>query len=335
MDLERLKKKVAEIEKQSNIMFSEMKKVIVPGVPNIVRIVGEWASVRRAWLECDDGKVRPFNVKNEREGSVLWDTLTLLFQKDKVFDHRTGRVFTKYIHASKLGDLMYKIYPSRENRGWSSGEIFVMNCIDRMDSWCKENKHTKLLTKTESEIGIGWKAFQSFCKEVENWGDPEGYDLNFTKTGSDLKTEYAVSRANPQKYPQVVEGPLTSEEKSYELYDVFQLTEITKSEIVLQYLENILSSIDRALGTTFVRDLTQSRTKTTVAVESVPRTENVLKTESQSTFSFKKYEPQVQPESVQTERQKPNKPSTFTTMCPVCGKPVQGDRCEECGIRFV
>jgi len=351
MNLDRLKKKVETIPTANFV--TEVKKVIIPGIPNIVRIVGEWASVRRVWLTCDDGRPRPFNIKNDSEESPLFRLLQILFQKDKVFDPKTGRVLEAYPQMVKLGDLSSKIYlPGNDRRNWNTGyEIFVMNCIDRMDDWCKTNKHTKLLTKSESEIGIGWKAFQSFSKEVDNWGDPENYDLNFIKVGDGLKTEYSVSKANPEKFSQVVLEPLTSEEKSYGTYDISQLISISNNYI-LKYLGNTIQQIDSLLKTTFFDEL-QATIK---SQNSTANVSNIQPQSSSQTFSFRKSSNFVQPSSQYPTVTNPiptvtnpvptvTKPIptvtnpvptvSATTICPVCGGPIVNNECPNCHISFV
>ena len=84
MDLTRLKNKVSEIS-QDREYQTEMKKVIVAGVPNIVRLIGEWKSVYRAWLRCSDGVNRPFNVKNDYSFSPLYTMIQKVLEKDKIF----------------------------------------------------------------------------------------------------------------------------------------------------------------------------------------------------------------------------------------------------------
>lgn len=227
---------------------------------NIVRLIGnEVKAVKRSWVLCDDNKRRPFNV----EGTVLEDVMTLVLAHDRKKDERTGEPYNEYHHKDKRSFRIVAHNDSRDDsqRGWSPSNITMLHCIPRTlegMKWCQDNNHAMLLTKTPSSIGVG-KTVMEKLKEIagEN-GDPENYDINFTKEGSGrFSTEYGGFRADPN-LPGVKPGPLEEwEVKAREegLYDLEIIGAPSPLEYIYRNLKKALEAIDGEMGTTFLKEL--------------------------------------------------------------------------------
>lgn len=171
----------------------------------------------------------------------------------------------------------------RISKGWSGQEVVVMNIIDRQDSWCKDNKHSKLLSKkigtsksddgTVKEfpaIGVPSYGFLSelatICGQSGPWNK---YDLACKRTGQMAKpyelyaatvlkkaglSNYFDKDGTVAKYVSDAED-YTDEEKAYTMYDISKLFAPTTYNNIMKHLGNTIKAIDADLHRNFYEEL--------------------------------------------------------------------------------
>lgn len=168
-------------------------------------------------------------------------------------------------------------------KGWSGQQVVIFNVIDREDSWCKDNKHTKLLSKRVNQVvqddgsiveyadtGVPSYGFLTKLSElVGKYGSWEKYDIAITKTG-EMTSPYVVKNATAfAKCPEDIaraelgdklefvsqEVQLTPEELSYERYNIKNNFKVTSYQKLLSDFGNTIKSIDGDLRTTYYDEL--------------------------------------------------------------------------------
>ena len=202
-------KKRAEEEKNSHSSFPkedipEFKTVILnKDKPKIIRLIGNSPLMResvydpliikRAFVKTDDGKWTTIIMSDDREHPVnkLWRTIIGKYKYDKenkvkIFDNKGKPSFERFIrNGKKLEDCL------ASEKGMMTDTFYLFNCIDRTDSWCKENKHTKLL------------CWDSTTKEVDG------------KT-----VEYPTYGIKPSLYNNIFDEQCTALNRMYDEFDV-------------------------------------------------------------------------------------------------------------------
>lgn len=167
--------------------------------------------------------------------------------------------------------------------GWAGSDVMLYNCIDRLDDWCKENKHTKVLSRNIStsvtddgkvieypDIGIKAYGFlQTLQRVLTITPNYEKFDLFLNRTG-DQTHPYEMFNASRQKQAKFFEefGPLQNQidkvsvdeklsdsEKEYVRYDFDKLFKTTSYNKILTRLGKTIKAIDAALGRNFYDEL--------------------------------------------------------------------------------
>ena len=164
-------------------------------------------------------------------------------------------------------------------KGYKGQKVVVYNVIDRDDDWCKENKHTKLLSKEIKEYnGTEWPAIgvpsygfiETLIDLGSTYGSYEDFDIGLIRTGamsnpteiqniSRLKEKDfldSVLKYNPD-VDKVVVGPLTDEEKAYTRYAVQKLFAPTSMIKIRDRMSVQIGKIDEALGTHYVERIAE------------------------------------------------------------------------------
>lgn len=168
-------------------------------------------------------------------------------------------------------------------KGWSGQQVVIFNVLDREDSWCKDNKHTKLLSKRVNQVvqdngnvaeyadtGVPSYGFLTKLSElVGKYGSWEKYDVAITKTG-EMTSPYVVKNATAfAKCPEDIaraelgdklkfvsqEVQLTPEELSYERYNIKNNFKVTSYQKLLSDFGNTIKLIDGDLRTTYYDEL--------------------------------------------------------------------------------
>jgi len=168
-------------------------------------------------------------------------------------------------------------------KGWSGQQVVIMNVIDREDSWCKDNKHTKLLSKRVNQVvqddgkvveyadtGVPSYGFLTKLSElVGKYGSWEKYDVAIAKTG-EMTSPYVVKNATAfAKCPEDIaraelgdklsfvsqDVSLTPEELGYERYNLKNNFKVTSYQKLLSDFGNTIKLIDGDLRTTYYDEL--------------------------------------------------------------------------------
>ena len=197
-------------------------------------------------------------------------------QEKKRFKYAAKPWFDTVVHGGYdpvQDEFQYKI-----SKGWQGQEVIIMNVIDREDDWCKENKHTKLLSKkiNVSKDGVEYPAVgvpsYGFVTELAalagRYGSWEKYDLAIRRTGQtnppyEVKpaTIYAnaglaEAEVGEAKMSFISKEPsLTEEEKSWARYDISKLYAPTTYNKILTHLGNTIKAIDADLRLNYYEEL--------------------------------------------------------------------------------
>jgi hypothetical protein len=175
-------------------------------------------------------------------------------------------------------------------RGLAGQQVVIFNVIDRSDTWCADNKHTKLLSKQVKVNDDGSISFPftgvgayGFCVtrsglspldrliSSKSGGNYEKYDIAVMRTGK-KEEPYVLKNASYLKskeawdeienddgsdfdWEQVVIGPLTDAELSYERYDITKLFAPTTYQKLLKRIPQFFKDFDEAFGEHYYDEL--------------------------------------------------------------------------------
>lgn len=168
------------------------------------------------------------------------------------------------------------VYNDRENnqyeKGWTPQARIIMNIIDRHDpEFHKNTKHSKLLSSKASEIqdkpgnffydwGVPSACYNHIWDEVVEYnGDWADYDIAIKKTDSEPYyiayhgVDDAKKIGDAAKY--VVDGPLTKEEESLELYNLDEMFNVTSYTKIKAKLGNFIKKVDTDFNVNFTKEL--------------------------------------------------------------------------------
>lgn len=150
----------------------------------------------------------------------------------------------------------------------------VFNVIDRMDSWCVQNKHSKILTSSHSpfpfvdektgekktywftDVGIPNELYKLIWSQVLEYR--ASWDLDLVVHKDDKK--YIIRDAFEDKIPADIKkiislDELSEEEKQYELYDLDKLHPSIGYYKVMNNFEKLFKQVDIDLGTKYFEEL--------------------------------------------------------------------------------
>jgi len=171
--------------------------------------------------------------------------------------------------------------------GLKATNFVLFNVIDRNDSWCADNKHTKIIARdvnVDAKGNIwakpGLKAFgfvNKLSDLINKYKNYEKYDIAIKKTGEqqnpfelknasvykqkDLLEELKNSDGNIPDANLIVVGPLTEEEKNYEKYNLTKLFQPTSFTKILKRIPSVFKLCDSCLGTKFYDELVAASEK--------------------------------------------------------------------------
>jgi hypothetical protein len=253
------------------------------GTPNMNKTPFNARTVRISQIVCDDKKTRRFILPayEDNKGFFLWRLINKVLEvtwdkdKKKVYVNETAHpaVFQMIENNSfPVGSMQQKT-----TYGWSGRDMFLLNCIDRSQmAWHKENKHSMLLSKEVRkwtapdgkalefpEQGVPSYGFvQVIAAELfAFYGNWNNYDIGIERTGQ-MNVPYRIinceknsEKITPNEKKLVVSGPLTDEEKSWELYDLNKLFNVSSYTKYWNHLRNNIQSVDVAFGTHFHSEL--------------------------------------------------------------------------------
>lgn len=317
------------------------------GQTNIIRIVGNNPENRKTPYDSkciyffkakadngDNVQIRlPLHASDIKDEHIMWQIINKVKEVRWIPDpSKPGKTMKDPIHkneswyetVTKAGfsssdpkdEFNYKT-----TKGWGGQEVVIMNIIDREDSWCADNKHTKLLSKKVGESvgangqtiywpekGVPSYGFLSKLRTLTGqYGSWEKYDIAVTKT-AEMQNPYNVKNATAMTKPEVLaaglkevpdekikfvsqNNTLTTEELSWERYDIDKLFAPTSYQKLLRCFGNTIKNIDASLNTTYYDKLKaladdekaqweSSTPETPAQTESVPMEESAVPTSS-------------------------------------------------------
>lgn len=311
---ERKKKEAERKANSGNYQKREYEKIKYVGLsknhPTIVRFVGNFVAedpkahrplpsdmkfMHISKVKADDGKsvfylYLPLRSDNAETDHLMWRIIDKVYAKEWVKDPATGKnkpIETFKINHPDVYELVTKggfteadgKWPYMYAKGWKGPEMLLINCIDRRDNWCVENKHTKLISKNVNVTEDG-KEYADFGVPAYGFFGPltnlrnnfkmgwEKYDVVITKTGEKLDTvtnmfngtaftNPAALAANLDKsmgidaseYKYISQEPaLTAEELSFQRYNLDEDFQVTSYYTIDKYLGNTIKKIDAAVN---------------------------------------------------------------------------------------
>lgn len=238
--------------------------------------------VKKSFIVGDDGKSFPVIWSDDPAWPLrkLYNFITK-YTWDQEANNGKGQ---KIFHNDGCPLLKQVLTNGRTNpyeTGWRWRDWVIANVIDRMDGWCKENKHSKV---------IAWDANDTGEKIYYNYGMTSGMfkivsDVLVTETGMmphefDLVVRrfseptannvyYKLFNGTKQKeaiknlgfgenIPIVDDLLLSSEEQEYELYtleDAPFLTQVTPLSVIEKKLGKFFKKVDKKYDTAFYEEL--------------------------------------------------------------------------------
>ena len=171
--------------------------------PRIIRLLGnsplmresvyDPLIVKRAFVKTDDDKWTTIILSDDRDNPVnkLWRTIIGKYtydkeNKTKIYANKGKPSFERFIRNGKKPEDCLA-----SEKGMMTDTFYLFNCIDKTDSWCEENKHTKLL------------CWDSTTKEVDG------------KT-----VEYPTYGIKPSLYNNIFDEQCTALNRMYDEFDV-------------------------------------------------------------------------------------------------------------------
>lgn len=157
----------------------------------------------------------------------------------------------------------------------------VMNVIDRMDDWCKKNKHSKVLSGNNpafevddlenpgrkkniyiyTEMGIPFSLYDLIYQRVFEF---RGWDIDIIVERlqvGEKQTSYIISDSEDGKVSDIAkkymvrDRNLSQEEREYKLYDLEKLFHDTYYNTLLTSFTKLFQQADIDLGTKFYPEL--------------------------------------------------------------------------------
>lgn len=274
----------------------EFKTVILnKDKPRIIRLLGNSPLMResvydpliikRAFVKTDDDKWTTIIMSEDREHPVnkLWRTIIGKYtydkeNKTKIYANKGKPSFERFIRNGKKAEDCLA-----SEKGMMTDTFYLFNCLDRGDSWCQENKHTKLLCwdsttkevdgKTVEYPTYGIKPslynniFDEQCTALNRMYDE--FDVVVKRLSKKLGDSWiqVFSPEEKSKISQIGLDPnkvtmnyLSEEEESYEKYkleDIPFVSRPTSASYVNRVLSKLIHQADIDFGTNLKEDFAE------------------------------------------------------------------------------
>lgn len=262
--------------------------------------------------EVKDDKGKRFTIKMPLRAERASDNHILIRMYDKVMEKARINGVTVYVNKDKHPEAFELIskggFKPEDGKtyqfsgGLKGDKLSIYNCIDRSDDWCKNNKHSKILCRSVNvdDQGRIWakpgiKSFGSVNKIAEllgKYGSFMKYDLAFERTGQ-KENPWNIKNASRLKEAgmledlanmdgtevdanQIVIGPLSDEEKNYELYDLDKFFGPTSYTKIYNRIPSFFKIVDAAFGTHYedeIRSLSEKEKTEWALVKEAEQTE--------------------------------------------------------------
>lgn len=313
--------------------------------PRIIRLIGnsplmreeptDPIIVKRAFVKTDDDKWTTIIMSDDRDNPVnkLWRTIIGKYtydkeNKTKIYANKGKPSFERFIrNGKKLEDCL------ASEKGMMTDTFYLFNCIDRTDSWCEENKHTKLLCwdsttkevdgKTVEYPTYGIKPslynniFDEQCTALNRMYDE--FDVVVKRLSKKLGDSWiqVFSPEEKSKISQIGLDPnkvtmnyLSEEEESYEKYkleDIPFVSRPTSVGYVLRVLGKLIKACDLDFGTNLYEEFVEYAEKEKKEWE-------VKKAETKETESTEDTSTEVESEDEITEETTSSETPSFDSM---------------------
>ena len=263
--------------------------------PRIIRLIGnsplmresvyDGLIVKRAFVKTDDDKWTTIILSDDRDNPVnkLWRTIIGKYtydkeNKTKIYANKGKPSFERFIRNGKKPEDCLA-----SEKGMMTDTFYLFNCIDKTDSWCKENKHTKLLCwdsttkevdgKTVEYPTYGIKPslynniFDEQCTALNRMYDE--FDVVVKRLSKKLGDSWiqVFSPEEKSKISQIGLDPnkvtmnyLSEEEESYEKYkleDIPFVSRPTSVGYVLRVLGKLIKACDLDFGTNLYEEFVE------------------------------------------------------------------------------
>lgn len=215
--------------------------------------------------------------KEENSSWFLWkvfDTVAAFtWSKEKDDKGYSKKIYThEKSHPEYLKRVLKNGLDHKFESGWYPLRFVNLNVIDRQDpEFHKENKHSKLISKKAAEIGdtgnfwyepgIPLGAYNTIWDDVlEYAGDWEGYDIILRKLDDNpwykaFHGEDDFKKLSEIEREAVISGPMTEEEKAYELYDLDRIFKVTSYSKIMNRLGDFIKKVDIDFKKSFYSEL--------------------------------------------------------------------------------
>lgn len=305
--------------------------------PKIIRLIGnsplmresvyDPLIVKRAFVKTDDDKWTTIILSDDRDNPVnkLWRTIIGKYtydkeNKTKIYANKGKPSFERFIHNGKKPEDCLA-----SEKGMMTDTFYLFNCIDRTDSWCSENKHTKLLCwdsttkevdgKTVEYPTYGIKPslynniFDEQCTALNRMYDE--FDVVVKRLSKKLGDSWiqVFSPEEKSKISQIGLDPnkvtmnyLTEDEEKYEKYkleDIPFVSRPTSVGYVLRVLGKLIKACDLDFGTNLYEEFVEYAEKEKKEWES--RKAETKETESSEDTSTEVENEEVTEETTSTE----------------------------------
>lgn len=241
-------------------------------------------------LELKDSKGKKFTVnlplhaKDDKDEHILFRIYNKVTESVKVGDAWVPKWKDKF---PELYELVTKGGFTKNDgnsytyaNGLKGIQVTIYNVFDRGDDWCKNNKHSKILCRDLNiddqnrvwpKPGIKSYSLLPLGKLIAKYGLTEGFDVAMKRTGIQ-NNPYVILNASRLKEREMVEdlenddgspfpidkiviGPLSSEEKSWELYNLDKYYSPTKYSKIYERFGRLFELCDADLGTHYTDEI--------------------------------------------------------------------------------
>lgn len=217
-------------------------------------------------------------LREEQPNWILWKIFDTVMEGtwEKTKDNKNIKILKhRKTHPECVRRVEKNNRDNKFERGWYPSKLVNFNIIDRHDQeYHAKNKKSKLLSKKASEIGDSGKFWYDpgipemaytliWDQIVEYFGRWDHYDIGISKQdsapwynvfhGVDDKVKLTQEIPEFEKYH--VEGPMTEEEKAYELYDLDRIYQITSYHKIKSKLGEFIKKVDVDFKKNFSEEL--------------------------------------------------------------------------------
>lgn len=254
--------------------------------------------------------------------------------------HSESSVY-KRIESNSKPDEKYppKFYPSTK---------VVMNVIDRHSDWCKEKKHSKVLTSRRTkyeftneegkkgemfftDTGIPKQCYEVItdhfkrCSGIKSLSDIDAVIIRDGKSETSKyqcydKTDYPKYFKDEAAFKITSDEPLSQEETNYELYDFDKLYPVASYNKLKKKLFGLFKLCDAELGTSFEKELTDLCKKELEANPNVQKNEEKLEKQEANEEKFASIGDDKPIETPKQEKSKRSKAEEVLTIAELCKK---------------